>query len=129
MKTVLTLSVVLALASSPLFAASHTKSSDFLTKPVKKITHLHVSNAQVAAYTCKEAPTVRVQYFSVGETPAVMVPIDGKNVLFVKTLSASGERYVSGPYVWWNKGEKAFLEDSTGERSHKLVYSDCEQQF
>jgi membrane-bound inhibitor of C-type lysozyme len=129
MKSILSISLVLALASSPLFAASQTKSSDFLSKPVKKITKLRVSNARIASYTCKEAPTVRVQYFSVGETPAVMIPIQEKNVLFVRTLAASGERYVSGPYVWWNKGDKAFLEDSTSERPHKLLYSDCEQQF
>lgn len=129
MKTLLSMFVVLTLASTSLFAASQSKSSDFLSKPTKKITKLRVSGTKIASYSCKETPILQVQYFLVGETPAAMVPIHEKHVLFVKTLSASGERYVSGDYVWWNKGDKAFLEDSKSEHPHKLLYSNCEQQF
>lgn len=126
MKRIL-IGVILIFTSHSIFAASPEHQESFLNKSVKKITRLPASHTKIASYSCQETD-VQVQYFFVGDTAAAMVPIQGEKTLFVSILAGSGVKYVSGPYVWWSKGNTAFLEDSS-TLPNKLVYSDCEQQF
>ena len=37
--------------------------------------------------------------------------IEGEDVVFVNVISASGAKYVSGEYEWWNKGADASLHN------------------
>ncbi|MCZ4058534.1 MliC family protein [Pantoea sp. LMR881] len=49
--------------------------------------------------------------------------MDGKPLTLKQTLSASGTRYSDGNYVFWSKGDGAFIE-----RNDKIVVNDCELQ-
>ncbi|MBE5251543.1 MliC family protein [Mixta mediterraneensis] len=47
--------------------------------------------------------------------------MDGKPLTLKQTVSASGSRYSDGNYVFWTKGNGAFIE-----RNDKIVVNDCE---
>lgn len=49
--------------------------------------------------------------------------LDGKPLTLVQTVAASGTRYSDGTYVFWSKGNSAFVE-----RNNKIVINDCELQ-
>jgi membrane-bound inhibitor of C-type lysozyme len=49
--------------------------------------------------------------------------LDGKPLTLTQTVSASGARYSDGTYVFWSKGNGAFVE-----RNDKIVINDCELQ-
>ncbi|ORM62090.1 hypothetical protein PRCB_01055 [Pantoea rodasii] len=49
--------------------------------------------------------------------------LDGKPLTLTQTVSASGTRYSDGTYVFWSKGNGAFVE-----RNDKIVINDCELQ-
>ena len=66
------------------------------------------------AYTCTGAvPTLPVQYISAAPNFLAVIPIDGKPTVLVSVATESGAKYLSGPYVWWNKGTDATLSDVT----------------
>lgn len=49
--------------------------------------------------------------------------MDGKPLTLTQTVSASGARYSDVHYVFWSKGNGAFIE-----RNDKIVVNDCELQ-
>lgn len=81
-------------------------------------------NAQqdVKTYHCEgiEEP-LTVQYVNADPTFLAFVPIEGKKLLFVNVIAASGARYASGQYVWWTKGATADLYDETKGQDAKPV--------
>ncbi|KAF1055968.1 MAG: Membrane-bound lysozyme inhibitor of C-type lysozyme [Burkholderia gladioli] len=70
----------------------------------------------VSTYRCANRPKpVRGAYWlaRTGQSFA-LVPVDGKPMLFVDTVSASGARYQAGRYVWRTKGRTGSLRDEIG---------------
>lgn len=68
---------------------------------------------RVAAYQCDNETTIVVQYINAAPNFLAILPVDGDNHVFATALSASGARYVSGPYEWWSKGTEGTLRDLT----------------
>jgi membrane-bound inhibitor of C-type lysozyme len=66
---------------------------------------------KVVGYQCDNDQPLSVQYVSAAPNFLAIVPVDGLNYVFVTTISASGARYVSGPFEWWEKGGEATLRD------------------
>jgi membrane-bound inhibitor of C-type lysozyme len=64
-------------------------------------------------YACEGHEPFTVQYLNAAPNFLALVPIDGKTLIFVNTVSASGAKYESGQYIWWNKGTDATLTDVT----------------
>ncbi|MDQ0139245.1 MliC family protein [Cupriavidus necator] len=62
-------------------------------------------------YQCDSGKTLTVRYFNSTDNQAAVFRIEGKPVLAVSTVSASGARYVGGRYEWWTKGEAGTLRD------------------
>lgn len=65
----------------------------------------------VVTYQCKDETSLTVQYINAAPNFLAILPVDGENHVFVTTISASGARYVAGPYEWWNKGGDGTLRD------------------
>jgi len=77
---------------------------------------------KLALYQCDEGQALAVQYINAAPNFLAIVPVDGQNHVFAAALSASGARYVSGPYEWWSKGGDATLRDLTqGEDAAPLA--------
>ncbi|KAA5970853.1 hypothetical protein F3I15_08550 [Pantoea sp. M_9] len=49
--------------------------------------------------------------------------LDGKPLTLKQTVSASGARYSDDHYVFWSKGNSAFVE-----RNDRIIINDCELQ-
>ncbi len=69
----------------------------------------------VAIYQCDNGEGFRVQYINAAPNFLALVPVEGEVHVFVTTVSASGARYVSGPYEWSTKGDDATLSDLQAE--------------
>lgn len=74
-----------------------------------------------AQYDCA-GQAMEVDYFNVEPNFLALVPVEGKERIFVLVMSGSGARYASGPYIWWSKGEEASLYDATkGENAPPVL--------
>ena len=75
----------------------------------------------IALYQCESGTLLNVQYVNAAPNSLALVPVDGEVHVFATTLSASGARYVSGPFEWWSSGDEATLRDLTqGEDADPL---------
>jgi len=68
---------------------------------------------KTVTYACENHDPVTVQYVNAAPNFLALLPIDGKPVVLVNVITASGAKYVSGSYEWWNKGNTATLHDVT----------------
>ena len=50
-----------------------------------------------------------VQYLHGAGNSLAVVPIGGKSLIFANVMAASGARYASGAYIWWEAGGAATL--------------------
>lgn len=81
-------------------------------------------NRQTVNYRCEDGTLLPVTYINTKDQQGfVVIPIDGKNRLFVTLLSGSGARYGSGPYIWWSKGDKATL--SNEQDAERPLHGEC----
>ncbi|WP_157977874.1 MliC family protein [Paraburkholderia kururiensis] len=77
-------------------------------------------------YTCSSGRTFKVSYLSAanGQSFAVL-PVNGRAMLFVNTLAASGAKYQADRYTWWTKGPRADLYDATAGENAPPILADC----
>lgn len=68
---------------------------------------------RTVAYQCDDDLALSVQYVNASPNFLAIVPVDGQSLVFATTLSASGARYVAGPYEWWSHQGEATLRDLT----------------
>lgn len=66
---------------------------------------------RVVTYQCDDEQSLPVQYINAAPNFLAIVPVDGQSLVFATTISASGARYISGPYEWWSHQGEATLRD------------------
>lgn len=78
------------------------------------------------SYTCANGKTFKVTYLNAtnGQSFAV-VPVQGRSLLFVSTIAASGVKYQADRFTWWTKGPRADLYDATAGEYATPVLSGC----
>jgi len=77
-------------------------------------------------YTCADGKTFKVTYINgTNGQSFALVPVEGRNLLFVGVIAASGVKYVADRYTWWTKGPGADLYDAMNEASPKPIVSGC----
>lgn len=91
----------------------------------------HVPGIAVAStsthnYQCEGGKSLTVTYWNsrAGQGFALL-PVDGKPMLFVDTIAASGVRYMAGRYTWWTKGERGDLYDAMAGANAAPVIAGC----
>ena len=87
---------------------------------------IRTSHRVTQKYTCATGRILQVTYLNAtnGQSFAVL-PVKGRQMLFVNVLSGSGAKYQAGSYTWWTKGPQATLYDAMlGENAPPLL-SDC----
>ncbi|MGT0193614.1 MliC family protein [Burkholderia pyrrocinia] len=84
---------------------------------------------QQTVYQCaNQKQPVRVSYWLAGNGQSfALVPVNGRQLLFVDTVSASGARYQAGRYTWWTKGKEATLRDEIADLKSSPLLGDCVQ--
>lgn len=82
--------------------------------------HKQAEAPQTLHYRCGTLPlTVTLDNAS----EQVSFIMDGQPLTLKRAVSASGARYSDGKYVFWSKGDTAFIE-----RDDKIVVNDCALQ-
>ena len=72
---------------------------------------------RILHYQCGTLPlTVRQD----NRLAQVSMILDGKQLTLPQAASASGVRYSDGHYVFWSKGDRAFIE-----RDDRIIINDC----
>lgn len=66
---------------------------------------------RIVRYNCDDEQALSVQYINAAPNFLAIVPVEGQSLVFASALSASGARYVSGPYEWWSHQGEATLRD------------------
>lgn len=66
---------------------------------------------RTVTYQCDDEQALSVQYINAAPNFLALVPVDGQSLVFATTISASGARYVAGPYEWWSHQGEATLRD------------------
>ena len=87
---------------------------------------IRTSHRVMQKYTCATGRILQVTYLNAsnGQSFAVL-PVKGRQMLFVNVMSGSGAKYQAGSYTWWTKGPQATLYDAMlGEDAPPLL-SDC----
>lgn len=75
---------------------------------------------KVLHYTCGTLPlTVQLN----NSREEVSMILDGNPLTLKQQVAASGTRYSDGNYVFWSKGNTAFIE-----RNDKIIINDCQLQ-
>jgi membrane-bound inhibitor of C-type lysozyme len=107
--------IAIALSASPTLAAVDLNVGINLTGDVQIVT---------AIYGCGEGTEpLTVKYVNAAPNFFAIVPIEGEDVVMVNVISASGAKYVSGRYEWWNKGVDVSLQDVTEGLDAAPVFS------
>lgn len=71
------------------------------------------SEVKLSRYECPGHDPLTVQYLDAAPNFLALLPVGGQNLIFVHVVAAGGAKYVSGQYVWWDKGSDATLIDVT----------------
>jgi len=87
---------------------------------------MQAKNHQTNKYTCATGKILQVTYWNMANGQSfALVPVKGKPLLFVNTMSASGAKYQAGSYTWWTKGPRADLYDAMDGEDAPPMLSDC----
>ncbi|SIT40792.1 putative periplasmic protein [Paraburkholderia ribeironis] len=91
-----------------------------------EISQIDTKNRQTHKYTCATGKILQVTYWNAANGQSfALVPVKGKQLLFVNTIAASGVKYQAGNYTWWTKGPRANLYDATKGENAPPILSDC----
>lgn len=87
---------------------------------------IEVASTSTHTYQCEGGQSLTVTYWNsqAGQSFALL-PLDGKPMLFVDTIAASGVKYMAGRYTWWTKGERGDLYDAMAGANAAAVMKGC----
>ncbi len=75
-----------------------------------------------AVFICPDNKNIQAKFYNQGEGYVYLVLSDGRTIQVPRAISASGARYANADesFVFWNKGNKAFIEEQG-----TTTYVDC----
>lgn len=89
------------------------------------------SSFQTTRYLCERGVEVPVTYVNAPDLSLAVLNVEGTQITLEIETSASGARYGwpsdGAHYIWWTKGETAFLMWSEGGEE-KTILDGCQQQ-
>lgn len=86
---------------------------------------------EIATYQCDTGTGkehVEVTYLNADNISLVDFKWQGKRIIASRSISASGVKYMGGPYIWWIKGDKARLSDLINDPEEKNLILCVEEQ-
>lgn len=118
----------LALACGPgvaLHANAAGAANAAVVRPLE-VRDIQVQSRHTFSYTCANGKTFKVTYLNAANDQSfALVPVNGRKLLFVGVIAASGVKYVADRYTWWAKGPGADLYDTMSDVSPKPVLAGC----
>lgn len=93
---------------------------------VLKVPQIRTNDKRTTDYQCAGGKSLTVTYWNTDNGQSfALLPVSGKMLLFVDTLSGSGAKYQTGRYTWWTKGHTGDLYDEMAGPNAPPILSDC----
>ena len=87
---------------------------------------IQTATTNTLRYECRGGSTLTVQYMNTKNKQSfALLTVDGRKMLFVNVLAASGAKYVGDHYTWWTKGPEGSLTDDTADPNGPPMLADC----
>ena len=107
-----------------LLAAAHSAAAMPLTVP-----QIQTATTNTLRYQCRGGSALTVQYMNTKNKQSfALLTVDGRKMLFVNVLAASGAKYVGDHYTWWTKGPEGTLTDDTADPKSPPMLAECKTQ-
>ncbi|WP_438395909.1 MliC family protein [Caballeronia sp. DA-9] len=101
--------------------ATHAAFSMPLTVP-----QVQTATTNTLRYKCSGGKALTVQYMNTKNKQSfALLTVDGRKMLFVNVLAASGAKYVGDHYTWWTKGPEGTLTDETADPKAAPMLAEC----
>jgi len=114
-------SAVLTAGALCVMASTHSAVAMPLTVP-----QIQTATTNTLRYECHGGSTLTVQYMNTKNKQSfALLTVDGRKMLFVNVLAASGAKYVGDHYTWWTKGPEGSLTDDTADPKAPPMLADC----
>lgn len=113
--------VTVTIATLAGVAAMHVASAAPLSVP-----QVQVTTRNTIRYVCDGGKSLIVRYVNTrNEQSFALLPVQGKNLLFVNVLAASGAKYSASHYTWWTKGPQGNLTDDLADEKAPPLLANC----
>ncbi|MBX4335980.1 MliC family protein [Bartonella raoultii] len=86
---------------------------------------------EIVNYQCEKGSnkeSVQVTYHNASNISLADFKWKGKHIIASRSISASGVKYVGGPYIWWVKENEATFSDLIDDPEEKNLISCVEEQ-
>ncbi|MDN7176530.1 MliC family protein [Caballeronia sp. SEWSISQ10-4 2] len=104
-----------------LMSATHLAFAMPLTVP-----QIQTATTNTLRYKCSSGNSLTVQYMNTKNKQSfALLTVDGRKMLFVNVLAASGAKYVGDHYTWWTKGPEGSLTDDTADPNAAPMLAGC----
>jgi membrane-bound inhibitor of C-type lysozyme len=114
-------SIVAILGVIGLTSVTHVAFAMPLTVP-----QIQTATTNTLRYKCSGGDALTVQYMNTKNKQSfALLTVDGRKLLFVNVLAASGAKYVGDHYTWWTKGPEGTLSDDTADPKAAPMLAGC----
>jgi membrane-bound inhibitor of C-type lysozyme len=114
-------SLGLTLGTLCLMSVTHLAFAMPLTVP-----QIQTATTNTLRYKCSSGNSLTVQYMNTKNKQSfALLSVNGRKMLFVNVLAASGAKYVGDHYTWWTKGPEGSLTDDTADPNAAPMLAGC----
>ena len=90
------------------------------------VPQIQTATTNTLRYKCSSGNSLTVQYMNTkNQQSFALLSVDGRKMLFVNVLAASGAKYVGDHYTWWTKGPEGSLTDDTADPNAAPMLAGC----
>jgi len=90
------------------------------------VPQIQTATTNTLRYKCSGGNSLTVQYMNTKNKQSfALLTVDGRKLLFVNVLAASGAKYVGDHYTWWTKGPEGSLTDDTADPNAAPMLAGC----
>lgn len=90
------------------------------------VPQIQTATTNTLRYECRGGSALNVQYMNTKNKQSfALLTVDGRKLLFVNVLAASGAKYVGDHYTWWTKGPEGTLSDDTADPKAPPMLAGC----
>ncbi|WP_158936579.1 MliC family protein [Burkholderia sp. S171] len=90
------------------------------------VPQIQTATTNTLRYECRGGSALTVQYMNTKNKQSfALLTVDGRKMLFVNVLAASGAKYVGDHYTWWTKGPEGSLTDDTADPKAPPMLAEC----
>jgi membrane-bound inhibitor of C-type lysozyme len=93
------------------------------------VPQIQIATSNALRYACRGGKSLDVTYLNTKNKQSFAVlRVQGRMLVLVNVLSASGAKYVADRFTWWTKGPEGTLTDDTADPSAPPLLAECKSR-